>query len=111
MGLFDGMGFGDGYNHSSSRRSMRRDYVTGTGRVAGDAKAEVLGTLAGLAIGAVVLFNPYNCVNRTFDSVVRVQDQIVDSSFERIDKIADYGLNGADKLFDGFIKLTDKVGI
>ena len=54
MGLFDGMGFGDGYNHSSSRGFMRSDYITGTGR-GPVTKAEVYADIFGVVLLSVAV--------------------------------------------------------
>ncbi len=124
MGLFDGMGFGDGYNHSSSRGFMRSDYITGSGTkplTKAEASGKAAGTLISLILGAAILLNP-NLANRMYDATVREHDKIVDCGFEGINKIADYSfesiinigdssLKNADKIFGKFERLMNKVGI
>jgi hypothetical protein len=117
MGLFDGMGFGDGYDHSSSRGFMRSDYITGTGRgplTEAEAKGKTLGTIAGLILGATLLFNP-NLANRAYDSVDRIADYGLNSAdkvFDNLDRsIVEPCFRGADKLFGKFEQLIDKVEI
>lgn len=53
MSLFDGMGFGDGYCHSASRRSMRGDYIHGS-NVGPLTKSDVIIALAVLGTTAIM---------------------------------------------------------
>jgi hypothetical protein len=138
MGLFDGLGLGDGYDHSPAKRELRRHYVQSNPNRKSEKDKEMdyvigLGTgmlMVAVAIGCIAICAPkknYSTVIQTESgsitnyTEIKPQYQIMleklddkfeaqtDKLFEKADNIGDKLLEKTDSIGNALEKIVDKI--